>query len=116
MHPNALQLLPEQITRHSVICFLEVDKTGVQRLPICLGLLDEGADDEGLISGAVIPAEARLAACAQLVLLGPFHKKLVSTKWVFVHYGSFVLLFCSRFLCWFQFGFVFVHVAPAGAP
>ena len=40
-------------------------------------LLDEGADDEGLISGAVIPAEARLAACAQLVLLGPLHKKLV---------------------------------------
>ena len=34
-----------------------------------------GADDEGLISGAVIPAEARLAACAQLVLLGPLHKK-----------------------------------------
>ena len=77
MHPNALQLLPKQIPRYSVICFLEIDKARVQRLPICLGLLDEGADDEGLISGAVIPAEARLAACAQLVLLGPLHEKLV---------------------------------------
>ena len=35
------------------MCFLEVDKASIQRLPICLGLLDEGADDEGLISGAV---------------------------------------------------------------
>ena len=42
MHPNALQLLPKQIPRHNVICFLEIDKTRIQRLPICLGLLDEG--------------------------------------------------------------------------
>ena len=84
MHPNALQLLPKQIPTHSTTCFLELDKIGMQRLPICHGRLDEAADNEGLFSGAVIPAEARLAACAQLVLLGPLHKKLV--KYAGIHF------------------------------
>ena len=74
MHPNALQLRPQQVARYSVICFLEIHKTRVQWLLMCFGLFDEGANDEGLVGCTMILAETRLPTRAQLVLLSPFHK------------------------------------------
>jgi hypothetical protein len=86
MHPNALPFRSRQVARYSVICYLEIHSTRVQWLLICFGLFDErkgkdeGGNDEGLVGGTMILAETRLPARAQLVLLSPLQKFLLSMQ------------------------------------